>query len=79
MSEYGYFSVDFKLKNGKMIAPGAKIIGLQTNVANPLNFLLYGDPSDPGDHLAWLEYELHKIEKDGGLAFVIGHIMPGEF
>jgi len=28
MAEYGYFSVDFKLPNGELVAPGAKIIGL---------------------------------------------------
>ena len=29
-SEYGYFITDFKLPNGELVAPGAKVIGLNT-------------------------------------------------
>ena len=29
-AEYGYFSMDFKLKDGTLAAPGAKVIALNT-------------------------------------------------
>ena len=29
--------------------------------------------------MAWLEAELVAIEKAGGLAYIVGHIQPGNF
>jgi len=47
--------VDFKLADGSLVAPGAKIISLNTNVANTENWSLLGERNDPAHHLEWLE------------------------
>lgn len=77
-NKWGYFSTDFKLPGGKTLA-GSKVIALNTQVANNLNWYLPGFSNDPADHISWLEKELTQIEKAGGFAYIIGHIMPREY
>ena len=77
-AEWGYFSTDFKLPGGKG-SSGSKVISLNTQAANNMNWYLPGFKNDPGNHIAWLENELKSIEEAGGYAYIIGHIMPKEF
>ena len=58
------------------VIPNSKVIALNTNVAYLDNYWILGEKRDPGNHLAWLEAELASIEKAGGLAYIIGHVMP---
>ena len=53
--EYGFYSMPIELKNGKSLPQGSRLIAINTNVCTNLNFYLYGQRSDPGGHVAWLE------------------------
>ena len=37
IGEYGYYSMDLKLKNGKAVPHGAKVIAINTNSCDTLN------------------------------------------
>lgn len=34
---------------------------------------------DPAAHIAWLEETLAQVEKDDGIAYIIGHYKPDSF
>ena len=40
--EYGYYSNEFKLKNGKSLPANSKIIAMNTNACDVLNFYVWG-------------------------------------
>lgn len=68
--EYGYYSKPFKFN------PKGKVIGLNMQACNNMNWWLLDNRVDPGHQIDWLEKELLQIEKDGGFAYMIGHIPP---
>lgn len=78
-AEYGYYITDFKKPDGTLVAPGAKVIGINTQAMNQANWWVFGMREDPGNHMQWLEDELKVIEKAGGIAYLMGHIQPGNF
>jgi hypothetical protein len=41
-----------------------------------VNFALLKSRDDPGDELTWLEKELGDLEKNNGMAIIIGHVPP---
>jgi len=55
-----------------------KIIAVDTQACNNLNFYLIDDPTDPLNHLAWLRQELYDSESKYQTVFIIGHIPPGD-
>lgn len=66
--QYGYYSKPFEFnKNGKVIA-------LNMQACNDLNWWLLDNRNDPGKMLEWFENELLQIEKDGGFTHIIAHI-----
>ena len=67
-----------RVLNGKKVPTGSRVVVLNTNVCNLLNFFIYGQRSDPGGQIAWLEQTLLEIETQGGLAIILGHITPNE-
>ena len=68
----------FKLPGGNVVN-GSRVISLNTQVADSLNWYLPGINNDPGNQMAWLENELSEIEASGGYAFIIGHIYPSDY
>jgi len=74
--EFGYYSMDLKLKNGKQVPSGSKIISLNTNAADGNNYRLVNERSDPGNQMEWFENELLEIEANGGLAYLVSHHQP---
>ncbi len=56
-----------------------KIISLNTQAQNNLNFYLLRDSTDPGKMFEWLENELKISESKEQLVYIIGHIPPGDF
>ena len=66
--QWGYYSKPFEF-NTK-----GKVIGVNMQACNDLNWWLLDDRTDPGYQLEWLEDELSQIEKDGGFAHIIAHI-----
>ena len=76
--EYGYYSMDLKLKNGKTVPQGTKIIAINTNACDQLNPFELTERDDTGHQYEWLKNELNEIESNGGIAFIISHIDPSE-
>lgn len=74
--EFGYYSLDIKLENGKGVPEGSKAITINTNVCNSLNFNIWGEREDPGHMFSWLEHELLSVEAAEGLAIMVGHYTP---
>jgi len=74
--EYGYYSKPLSLASGKKVPEGSKIIAMNTQVCDPLNFHLMAERSDAGGEFAWLEKELLEVEGQGGVAVLIGHFDP---
>ena len=66
--KWGYYSKPFEF-NTK-----GKVIGVNMQACNDLNWWLLDDRTDPGSQLEWLENELSQLEKDGGFAHIIAHI-----
>lgn len=58
--------------------PGLKIISLNMNYCNTLNWWLLLDPRDPAEQLAFLVNELQESEIKGQKVHIIGHIPPGQ-
>lgn len=73
--KWGYYSMPLVLKSGKKVN-NAKVIGLNSQVSNNLNWHLFHSLTDPADHLSWLESELEELQKTGGSAIIISHIPP---
>jgi sphingomyelin phosphodiesterase len=65
---YSYYLLELNLK----------IIGINSQACNPLNFYLMKDPTDPGAMLEWLRQELYKIESQGQRVYIISHIPPNK-
>jgi hypothetical protein len=56
-SEFGYYSKPLSF-NSK-----GRVLGLNMQACNNLNWWLFDDRSDPGHQIAWLEQELLDLEK----------------
>ena len=74
--EYGYYSMDMKLANGKSLPTGSRVIAYNTNSCDQNNWMIMGQRSDPGHQFAWLEQQLLNVEAQGGIAYLIGHYTP---
>lgn len=74
--EYGYYSKDLTLKNGKALPAGSKVIAINTNSCDAINFYMWGERSDPGNQFEWLELQLAQIEANNGIALMLGHYTP---
>ena len=71
-AQWGYYSKPFPF-NAK-----GKVIAVNMQTCNNMNWWLLDDRTDPGHQIEWLEKELMQIEKDEGFAHVIAHIPPEE-
>ena len=56
---------------------GLRLISLNTNFCNNMNFWLLINFEDPHKHLHWLYNQLLKAEFRKEKVFIIGHIAPG--
>ncbi|CAN7988622.1 unnamed protein product [Ixodes hexagonus] len=69
------------LKRGGFYAtkafPGLKIVSLNMNYCNSLNWWLLLNATDPADELLWLVEQLLESEIQGEKVHIIGHIPPG--
>ena len=78
IGEYGYYSMDLKLKSGKAVPHGAKVIAINTNSCDELNPYELVERDDTGHQYEWLKNELNEIESNDGVAFIIAHIDPSD-
>lgn len=65
--EQGYYAITIQQL-------GLRVISLNTQACNDMNWFLLKDPTDPGGMLNWLIQELKEAERDGLPVYVIGHI-----
>ncbi|GAV05396.1 hypothetical protein RvY_15537 [Ramazzottius varieornatus] len=65
----GFYRVD--------VFPGLRIISLNTNYCNNMNWWLLVNMTDPDNELQWLISELQDAENRGIKVHLIGHIPPG--
>ena len=61
----------------QLLRPGCRLISINTNVCNNLNFFLLLNFDDPWHHLYWIYKVLHQAEQDKETVVIIGHIPPG--
>lgn len=60
-----------------LVRPGFRIISLNMNYCNNLNWWLLLNSTDPATELQWFIYELQSAEFSNEKVHVIGHIPPG--
>ena len=60
------------------IQPGLRLISLNMNYCNPLNWWLFINDTDPAGQLVWFRDQLQAAEDAGDKVHVIGHIPPGD-
>ena len=71
---------DLIIKRGYLqiaLRKGLRLISLNTNFCNNMNFWLLINFEDPHKHLHWLYNQLLKAEFRKEKVFIIGHIAPG--
>ena len=76
--QYGYYSQPITLLNGKTLPQGTRVIALNTQACNTMNWYVWGQREDPGKMFEWLAQELADTEAQGGLAFIISHYTPNQ-
>lgn len=72
-TDYGYYSTALKLRDGRVF-PKTRIIGLNTQACNNMNWELVKNRYDPGQEIEWLQKELAQLEAMNGSAIFITHI-----
>lgn len=55
-----------------------RLIGLNTQLGDILNFKTWGNVTDPGGMLEWLRTELQRAEEYDEKVFIFGHIAAGD-
>ena len=55
-----------------------RVIAIDTNTCNNLNFYLIENPTDPGNMLSWLKLQLLDAESKNQFVYIIGHIPTGQ-
>ena len=73
-SKYGYCSIPMKSISEKF--DKVRVITLNTQPVNDMNWGLLSELNDPGHQLMWLEKEFRDMEAKGELAILLGHIVP---
>ncbi|KAK7091157.1 sphingomyelin phosphodiesterase-like [Littorina saxatilis] len=57
--------------------PGLRVVSVNTNACNNMNWWLFFNETDPDGQLAWLIKTLQKAENNKEKVHIIGHIPPG--
>ena len=73
--KFGYYSMP--LNGVKESWDGYRVMSINTEVCNNLNWFLLSVTGDPGNMLEWMEKEFIRMEQNGEKAFIIGHVQPG--
>jgi sphingomyelin phosphodiesterase len=65
----GYYTI--------LLRKGLRLVVLNTQYEDPINFFLYRGDVDPGKQLTWLTQVLTAAEHAQEKVFILGHIPPG--
>jgi sphingomyelin phosphodiesterase len=74
--KYGYYHIKLRDLNEKF--DNVRVITINTQAGNDLNWDLLTTLNDPGNQLSWLEAQLKEIEAEGDVVYIIGHIPPND-
>lgn len=77
LGENHTWSVKYGAYYSKNIAPGIRVISLNTNYCVNRNLWLLLNSTDPADQLRWLVFELQLAEFKGEKVHILGHVPPG--
>jgi sphingomyelin phosphodiesterase len=55
-----------------------KVIAMNSQACNDMNWYLLRDPTDPGNQLKWIREELYDAERRNLSVYIISHIPPGQ-
>lgn len=72
---YGYYTMPMRGINESW--NGFRVIALNTEACNNMNWYLLSQLNDPGDQLVWLEEQLLLAEQNGEKIYMISHVQPG--
>ena len=68
VKKFGYYTV--------LVRQGLRIVSINMNYCNDLNFWTLMDAVDPDNHLRWLVDVLHQAESNNETVHILGHIPP---
>jgi len=74
---HGYYSQPLKTSDGTVF-PKVRVVAVNTEACYNMNFYLMKLRDDPGDQLQWLEETLYKMEANGEIGILIGHVPPAD-
>jgi len=74
VGDWGYYITPLVVKGQRI--EGVKVIGLNMQACNNMNWYLLQQLDDPGHELEWLENQLKELEANGEVAFIGAHIPP---
>jgi sphingomyelin phosphodiesterase len=77
-ADWGYYSMPFTLKSGRKFE-NTKVIGINCQGSNDMNWFLPSILNDPGMQIDFLEHELSQLQKVGGSAIVLSHFPPTSY
>jgi sphingomyelin phosphodiesterase len=76
-TQYGYYSKVLTLKDGREFN-NTRVIGINTQACNNMNWWLIKDRYDPGFEIEWLQTQLAELEAINGTAIMMMHIPTGD-
>ena len=68
VKKFGYYTA--------LVEPGFRIVSINMNYCNDLNFWTLVDAVDPDNQLRWLVEVLHRAESNNETVHILGHIPP---
>ena len=74
-ANYGFFSMKVPIDSPEW--ENVRVISINNEQCNDMNFYLWGVLDDPNGQIEWLESELAKAEAKGEMVIMIAHIPPG--
>jgi sphingomyelin phosphodiesterase len=73
--QYGFYTMPLNGINNTW--DGYRVMVLNTEVCNNMNWYLFSQLSDPYQHLEWIEEQLKKAEENGEKYYILAHVFPG--
>jgi sphingomyelin phosphodiesterase len=71
--QWGYFSMMVPVEGINL-----KVISINSESCNSMNFYIWGQLNDPAGQIAWIEEELKDAEEKGQMVYFIAHNPPAQ-
>lgn len=73
--KYGYYTLPLRGINETW--DGFRVLALNTESCNNMNWYLFTQLNDPADHLLWIEQQLILAEQNNEKVYILAHVQPG--